>query len=99
MQVYAIGEAQASAVQSRGQPSGDQQGCSALETLDRLAALGEKGLITPEEFTKRKLSSFIRFRKQPVYPSTKTPQSAVDETLHAARTDDSDLWTRPVRRL
>lgn len=50
---HTLGEVSASADQSRDQQLGS---ASALDALDRLAALAEKGIITPDEFEKKKAS-------------------------------------------
>ena len=50
---HTLGEVSASADQSRGQQLGTE---SALDAIDKLAALAEKGIITPDEFEKKKAS-------------------------------------------
>ena len=50
---HTLGEVNASADQARGQRLGT---ATALEALDRLASLAEKGIITPAEFEKKKAS-------------------------------------------
>jgi len=50
---HTLGEVSASADQSRDQQLGTT---SALDSLDRLAALAEKGIITSDEFEKKKAS-------------------------------------------
>ena len=50
---HTLGEVSASAGQSGDQPL---QTASALDALDKLALLAEKGIITPDEFEKKKAS-------------------------------------------
>ncbi len=48
---HTVGEVQAAADQSRDKQMGT---ATALEALDRLATLAERGVITPDEFEKKK---------------------------------------------
>lgn len=48
---HTVGEVQAAADQTRDKQMGT---ASALEALDRLASLAERGVITPDEFEKKK---------------------------------------------